>query len=78
MAAIALLLVIVVIIRVFYRRWRRRAGGAFGVGPGAAGAVYGFLNEDKRHAIEIIVEQRTADRDPERAMDKDPDAKTPL
>jgi hypothetical protein len=35
------------------------------VGPGAAGAVYGFLNEDKRAAIEIIVEERTAYRDPE-------------
>jgi len=27
--------------------------------------VYGFLNEDKRHAVEIIVEERAAARDPE-------------
>ena len=72
MAPIAVLLVIVVLIRIIYRKARRRAGGGFGVGPGASGAVYELLNEDKRHAIEIIVEQKTADRDPERATDKDP------
>jgi hypothetical protein len=72
-APIAFLLILVVVIRVIYRKARRRAGGGFGIGPGASGAMYGFLNEDKREAIEIIVEQRTADRDPERATDKDPD-----
>jgi hypothetical protein len=41
-----------------------------GPGPGAAGAVYELLNEDKRKAIEIIVEQRAEARDPE---DKDGD-----
>jgi hypothetical protein len=70
MPAIAVLLIIVVLIRVFYRKARRRPGGGFGVGPGASGALYGFLNEDKRNAIEIIVEQKAADVDPERARDK--------
>jgi hypothetical protein len=69
--AIAMLLILVVLIRVVYRKARRRPGGGFGVGPGASGAVYEFLNEDKRKAIEIIVEQKTADVDPERARDKD-------
>jgi len=69
MAPLALLLILVVMIRVIYRKARRRRGGGFGVGPGASGAVYGFLNEDKRKAIEIIVEQKTAEVDPERARD---------
>jgi len=72
-ALVAFMLVIVVVVRVFYRKLRGRRGGGFGIGPGASGALYGFLNEDKRQAIEIIVEQKTADRDPERARDKDPD-----
>lgn len=37
------------------------------IGPGAAGAVYEMLNQDKRNAIEIIVEQKAAEADPERA-----------
>ena len=41
------------------RRLRRR------VGAGTAGAVYDMLNQDKRHAIEIIVEEKAAARDPE-------------
>jgi hypothetical protein len=38
------------------------------VGSAAAGTVYDMLNEDKRNAIEIIVEGRAEARDPE---DKD-------
>ena len=40
-----------------------------GPGPGAAGAVYDMLNEDKRKAIEIILEERAEYRDPESADD---------
>ena len=40
-----------------------------GPGPGASGAVYGMLNEDKRKAIEIIVEGRAEYTDPEHADD---------
>jgi hypothetical protein len=39
-----------------------------GVGSAAMGSVYDLLNEDKRKAIEIIVEERAEARDPE---DKD-------
>ena len=46
---------------------RRRRGGA--IGPGAAGAIYDLLNEDKRKAIEIIVEQKAEATDPETADD---------
>ena len=45
-------------------------------GPAAAGAFYEMLNEDKRNAIEIVVEQKAAARDEETADDiVDPAAK---
>ena len=47
------------------------------VGPGAAGAIYEMLNEDKRKAIEIVVEQRTGEADPERPEGNLPDLETP-
>jgi hypothetical protein len=34
-------------------------------GPGAIGAIYDLLNEDQRHTMEIIVEQRAEERRPE-------------
>ncbi len=37
------------------------------IGAAAAGAVYEMLNQDKRNAIEIIVEEKAAEADPERA-----------
>ena len=45
-------------------------GGRAGPGPGAAGAVYDLLNQDKRNAIEIIVEEKAGARDPEDAEGK--------
>jgi hypothetical protein len=45
--------------------FRRQRGRRRHIGAGAAGAVYGMLNEDRRHAIEIIVEEKAAFRDPE-------------
>ena len=45
MAPLAVLLILVVMIRVIYRKARRRPGGGFGVGPGASGAMYGFLHD---------------------------------
>ena len=48
-------------------------GRSRGPGAGAAGAVYDMLNEDKRRAIEIIVEQKAEATDPETA-DDGPDA----
>jgi hypothetical protein len=46
--------------------WRvravRRRGG---VGSGAAGAIYGWMHEEKRKAVEIVVEGRAEARDPE-------------
>jgi hypothetical protein len=45
--------------------WRKRRQRGFGVGPGAAGTVYELLSEDKRKAVEIIVEQGAEKRRPE-------------
>lgn len=38
-------------------------------GPAAAGAFYEMLNEDKRKAVEIVVQQKAAARDQETADD---------
>ena len=48
-----------------------------GPGSGAAGTVYDMLNEDKRNALEIIVEERAAARDPEDADGNLPDLEHP-
>jgi hypothetical protein len=56
--------------------WSRRRGG-LRPGPGTVGTVYDWLNEDKRNAVEIILEERAEARDPE---DKDgnlPDLEAP-
>jgi hypothetical protein len=46
------------------------------VGASAGGAVYDWLNEDKRKAVEIVVEGRAERRDPEHADDTVADDKT--
>jgi hypothetical protein len=69
--AIAIILLIVAVRKT---RGQRRRGG---VGTAAAGTIYDLLNEDKRNAVEIIVEDRAAAHDPE---DKDgnlPDLEKP-
>ena len=45
---------------VFRKRGRRTHAGA-----GTSGAIYDLLNEDRRKAIEIILEERAEARDPE-------------
>jgi hypothetical protein len=53
------------------RRVRRRPGA------GAAGAVYELLNEDRRRALELIVEERAEATDPESADGNLPDLEHP-
>ena len=67
LGAIVWLVIIVVAIVALVRRPGRLRGR---IGPGASGTVYELLNEDKRNAIELIVEERTGEHDPE---DKDGD-----
>jgi hypothetical protein len=64
-ALIWLAAIVLLVIAVRKAQKQRRTGG---VGAGAAGIVYDLLNEDKRKAVEIVVEQRAEARDPE---DKD-------
>jgi hypothetical protein len=65
------LLVFAVVAFLFMRKRRRPPGSA------AAGTVYDWLNEDKRHAVELIVEERAAARDPEHRDGNLPDLEEP-
>jgi hypothetical protein len=68
-AAIALVAVVLVA-----RRGRRRGGSIRG---GVIGANYGFLSQDKREAVEYIVEERAEATDPERADGNLPELDNP-
>jgi len=68
--AVTILLVIVI----FWRQRRRRGR----LGAGAAGSVYDMLNEDKRKAVEIVVEERAGARDPEDRDGNLPDLEDPI
>lgn len=76
-AAAAGIAILVIVIGVMRRTRRSGPGRSHRPGPGAAGAVYELLNEDKRRAIEIIVEQRAEATDPERAQGNLPDLEDP-
>jgi len=65
-AAAIWLVAIVLLIAAFLKM--RRTRGRLGVGQAGIGTIYGMLNEDKRQAVEIIVEEKAEARDPE---DKD-------
>jgi len=61
----------------FVKMRRRRSSHTFNVGAGAMGSVYDLLNQDKRNAIEIIVEEKAEARDPEDADGNLPDLEPP-
>jgi hypothetical protein len=48
-----------------------------GVGSAAAGTIYDMLNQEKRNAIEVIVEERAGERDPEDRDGNLPDLEKP-
>ena len=75
--AVAIWGVVAILLIVAVTRRKRRGRRLGGVGPAAAGSLYGFLNEDKRHAVEIIVEERAAARDPEDRDGNLPDLTNP-
>ncbi len=64
----------VVVVAVLFVRQRRRRKG---VGSGGAGTVYDWLNEDKRKAVEIVLEKRAEARDPEDREGNLPDLENP-
>ncbi len=74
--AMRLVVILAIVGLVIYltTRLRRRD---YSPGPGAAGAVYDMLNQDKRRAIEIIVEERAEARDPEDADGNLPELQDP-
>ena len=51
--------------------WRRTRARRRHIGSAGAGTIYDWLNEEKRNAVEIIVEEKAAERDEERAEDDD-------
>jgi hypothetical protein len=65
--AIIWLVMLVLLGFAFYRAKTRRRH----IGAGAAGAVYGMMNEDKRKAVEIVVADKAAAHDFEHADDDD-------
>ena len=70
--------VIMVLFGMAVLRARRKRGKIFSQpGPGAAGAIYDMLNEDKRRAIEIIAEQKAEETDPETADGNLPELESP-
>lgn len=74
---IAWLVVIVVVAVVFWRLSGRTRRPRRRIGAAAAGTVYDMLNKDKQNALEIIVEDRAAARDPEDRDGNLPDLERP-
>jgi hypothetical protein len=64
------LVILAGVIVVCVSAFQKRGSSRYTPGAGAYGAVYDLLNEDKRKAVEIIVEEKAEARDPERATDK--------
>jgi len=56
--------------------WRLRRRRAT-LGPAAAASLYGLLNQDRRAAVEIILEKRAAAHDPEDRDGNLPDLEHP-
>ena len=69
LGAVVVVFVLIVAVATKGKRRRRRSRP----GAGALGTVYDMLNEDKRNAVELIVEQKAEARDPERAAGNLPD-----
>ncbi len=67
--ALVVLGFVVAIVSVTFGK-RRAGGGGSTTGAAATGAIYDLLNQDKRNAIELIVEDKAAARDPESADGK--------
>jgi hypothetical protein len=71
--AIVWVTVFVLVIAAFSRLGRTSRD----IGPGAAGSIYDMLNEDKRKAVEIVVEERAEARDPEHRDGNLPELENP-
>jgi hypothetical protein len=74
LSAFVWVIAVVLLIAAFRTRQRQRRRG---VGTAAAGSVYDWLNQEKRNAIEIIVEEKAEARDPEDRDGNLPDLENP-
>jgi len=74
--AFFVVLVFIIGVAVLAIRVMSGKGRSGGPGVGATGAIHDMLNEDRRKAIEIILEERAGYRDPETADDQ-PSAERP-
>ena len=63
MGGVVWLVAAALVVFIVSRRTKQRRRG--GLGSAAVGTVYDMLNEDKRNAVEIIVEERAGAREPE-------------
>jgi hypothetical protein len=77
LAQFGVLLVFVLFIAAFVKSRRKCGGRRYAPGSGAAGAIHELLIEDKRKAIEIIVEEKAEERDPETADGNLPELESP-
>lgn len=58
-------------------RRKRRGARTINIGPAGIGSVYELLNQDRRNAIEMIVEEKAEARDPEDADGNLPELEDP-
>jgi hypothetical protein len=72
-------IVILLFVIAFVVQFRRKRRGVrtVSVGPAAIGSVYELLNQDRRNAVEIIVEEKAEARDPEDADGNLPELEHP-
>jgi len=63
--------------KLWSRRGTSRRRASVRPGPGTMGTIYDMLNEDKRKAVEIIVEQKAAETRPEYPDGNLPDLEQP-
>jgi len=74
---VALIVTLLFFAAMVQARRKRRQGHGRDPGAGATGAIYDMLMEDKRKAIEIILEERAEERDPETADGDLPSLESP-
>jgi hypothetical protein len=67
---------LLVLVAIVVLMWRGR-GRPRRLGSASVGSVYDMLNEDKRKAVELVVEGRAEARDPEHADGNLPDLEDP-
>jgi hypothetical protein len=70
------LVILLLVLWLVVGAWRLRRRRVT-IGPAASGMMHEMLSEDRRAAIEIILEERTGERDPEDRDGNLPDLEAP-